>query len=60
MQARGACRTQLRLALRCGRVRRLPRGVSRPTQARISGMVTISERPAEAADRAVPGHWSRI
>jgi transposase, IS30 family len=57
VQARGECRTQLRLALRCGRVRRLPRGVSRPTQARISGMVNISERPAEAADRAVPGHW---
>ncbi|MGQ0774117.1 MAG: IS30 family transposase [Pseudonocardiales bacterium] len=57
VQARGECRTQLRLALRSGRVRRLPRGASRPRQARISGMVNISERPAEAEDRAVPGHW---
>ncbi len=57
VQARGECRTQLRLALRSGRVRRLRRGASRPKQARISGMVNISERPAEAEDRAVPGHW---
>ena len=57
VQARGQCRTQLRLALRSGRVRRVPRGGSRPRQARISGMVTISERAAEAEDRAVPGHW---
>ncbi len=57
VQARGECRTQLRLALRSGRVRRLPRGASRPQQARITGVVNISERPAEAEDRAVPGHW---
>ncbi|MGH3906623.1 MAG: IS30 family transposase [Pseudonocardiaceae bacterium] len=57
VQARGECRTQLRPALRSGRARRRPRGASRPTQARITGMVNISERPAEAEDRAVPGHW---
>lgn len=57
VQARGECRTQLRLALRSGRVRRLPRTASRPRQARIADMVNISERPAEADDRAVPGHW---
>ncbi len=57
VQARGQCRTQLRLALRCGRVSRRPRGASRPAQARITAMVSISERPAEAEDRAVPGHW---
>lgn len=57
LQARGELRTQLKLALRTGRARRVPRGSTRPQQARIAGMVTISERPAEAADRAVPGHW---
>lgn len=56
-QARGELRTQLRLALRTGRTRRVARGSTRPKQARIAGMVNISERPAEFADRAVPGHW---
>lgn len=57
MQARGELRTQLRLALRTGRARRLPRGSTRFKQARIAGMVNISERPAEVEDRAIPGHW---
>jgi transposase, IS30 family len=57
LQARGELRTQLKLALRTGRAQRVPRGSTRPQQARIAGMVNISERPAEAADRAVPGHW---
>jgi len=56
-QARGELTTQLTLALRTGRTRRVVRPSSRPKQARITGMVTISERPAEAEDRAVPGHW---
>jgi IS30 family transposase len=57
VQARGECRTQLKLALRTGRTKRIPAGSSRPKQARIAGMTLISDRPAEAADRAVPGHW---
>jgi IS30 family transposase len=56
-QGRGELRTQLKLALRTGRARRIARGTTRPAQARIAGMVNISERPAEADDRAVPGHW---
>jgi transposase, IS30 family len=51
VQARGDCRTQLTLALRSGRTRRIPAGSTRPTQARIAGMVLISQRPAEATDR---------
>ena len=57
VQARGELRTQLTIALRSGRTARRPRGSTRPTQARIAGMVSICARPAEAADRAVPGHW---
>jgi transposase, IS30 family len=57
LQARGELATELTLALRTGRVERVPRGGTRPKQARIAGMVTISERPPEVADRAVPGRW---
>ena len=57
LQARGELKTELKLALRTGRLRRVARGSSRPKQARIRAMVNVSERPAEAADRAVPGHW---
>ena len=57
VQARGDCRTQLTLALRSGRTTRVPAGSTRPTQARIAEMVLISQRPAEATDRAVPGPW---
>ena len=57
LQARGELRTELKLALRQGRTQRRPRGSTRPKQARIAGMVNISERPPEVADRAVPGHW---
>ena len=57
LQARGELRTELKLALRQGRTQRRPQGSTRPKQARIAGMVNISDRPVEAADRAVPGHW---
>jgi transposase, IS30 family len=57
VQAKGACRTELRVALRTGRTCRRPRGSTRPRAARIADMACISERPAEAEDRAVPGHW---
>lgn len=57
LQARGELRTELKLALRRGRTRRVSR--TRPQVARgtIPGMVNISERPPEAEDRAVPGFW---
>jgi IS30 family transposase len=49
LQARGELRTELKLALRKGRTVRVPRGSTRPKQARIAGMVNISQRPAEAS-----------
>ena len=57
VQGRGRLRTELHRHLRTGRAWRRPHGFSGATKAKISGMVSISERPAEAADRAVPGHW---
>jgi IS30 family transposase len=57
VQARGELRTELKLALRKGRTRRVAQGSTRVRAARITGMVNISDRPAEVADRAVPGHW---
>jgi transposase, IS30 family len=57
LQGRGGLRKELAAALRSGRARRLPRGQRRGRHDRIKGIVPISERPAEADDRAVPGHW---
>jgi len=57
MQARGELRKELVKCLRTGRSRRRPRKRSGSRPTRIVGMVNISQRPAEAADRAVPGHW---
>jgi IS30 family transposase len=58
VQGRGALRRELASCLRTGRVLRVPRA---RTQKRSKGFVSpeimISERPAEVADRAVPGHW---
>jgi transposase, IS30 family len=56
VQSRGRLRKDLTRYLRSGRTRRKPR--RGPTgQGRIREMVSISERPAEIQDRAVPGHW---
>ena len=58
VQARGALRKELTRCLRTGRARRRPRGLATSNgQGKICGMVNISQRPAEASDRAVPGHW---
>lgn len=58
VQSRGELRRELIRALRTGRTMRRPRRQSHKRRTRaITGMVMISERPAEAADRAIPGHW---
>ena len=58
IQARGALKRELVACLRTGRALRVPRA---RTQARgkkfITPLIMITERPADADDRAVPGHW---
>ena len=58
VQGRGALRRELSACLRTGRALRMPRVRTRKQgRAFVSPEIMISQRPAEAADRAVPGHW---
>ena len=58
VQGRGALRRELTACLRTGRAVRVPRArVQRRGKNFVTSEVLISERPAEAEDRAVPGHW---
>jgi IS30 family transposase len=57
VQGKGSLRAEVAEALRCGRRRRRPRGSGQARPGTIIGAVPISDRPAEAGDRAVPGHW---
>ena len=56
VQGRGELRRELARCLRSGRAKRRSQGFVQ-THGQIPDMVMISERPAEVADRAVPGHW---
>jgi IS30 family transposase len=56
VQGRGALRRELTACLRTGRALRVPRARGRGKKF-VTPEILISERPAEAADRAVPGHW---
>jgi IS30 family transposase len=59
IQARGALKKELLQHLRRNRAMRRSRHHTQktPDHGRITGTVSIRERPAEAEDRAVPGHW---
>lgn len=58
VQGRGALRRELVACLRTGRALRVPRARTRGRGKKFIGPeVMISERPAEAEDRAIPGHW---
>jgi transposase, IS30 family len=58
VQGKGSLRAEVAEAVRCGRARRRrPRSRGEELRGKIPGMISISDRPAEADDRAVPGHW---
>ena len=58
VQARGALRKELTSFLRTGRTQRRPHmRTLKSGKGRLQNMIMISERPPEAEDRAVPGHW---
>jgi IS30 family transposase len=58
VQGRGALRRELTACLRTGRALRVPRARVRGRgKSFVTDEIMVSERPAEAADRAVPGHW---
>ena len=57
VQGRGALRRELTACLRTGRALRVPRARARRGKNFVTDEVLISQRPAEADDRAVPGHW---
>ena len=60
VQAKGALKHELTGYLRTGRVMRRPRGGNKfgsKTMGQLRDVISIRERPAEAEDRAVPGHW---
>jgi IS30 family transposase len=61
VQGRGALRRELTACLRTGRALRMPRArVCGKGKSFVYPEIMISERPAEIADRAVPGHWKAI
>jgi IS30 family transposase len=58
VQGRGALRRELTACLRTGRALRVPRARTRGRGKQfLTPEILISQRPAEVADRAVPGHW---
>lgn len=58
VQGRGALKREIAASMRRGRTTRKPRrDPAKRTSRFVDPMVSIAERPAEAEDRAIPGHW---
>ncbi len=57
VQAKGELRKELAKCLRTGRTKRRPQTRTNTGQGKIKDMVNIADRPPEADERAVPGHW---
>ena len=57
VQGRGELRRELAAHLRSGREQRRPQHRPERRKGRLVETINISQRPAEVADRAVPGHW---
>ena len=57
MVPRGELRTLIVSALRQSHAKRLPRARGTSRNGNIANLVPLSERPAEADSREVPGHW---
>lgn len=57
IQSRGALKKDLAAHLRRGRAQRRPRKRPEERRGKLPGTLPIGQRPAEAQDRRVPGHW---
>ena len=57
VQPRGELAKLVKTALRTGRAQRKAQGRKETGQGKLKDMINISERPKEADDRAIPGHW---
>jgi IS30 family transposase len=57
VESRGGLKREVQKALRSGRAARKTHKSPNQRRPRIAGLVPICERPTEADDRTVPGHW---
>jgi transposase, IS30 family len=57
VQPRGELAKLVKTALRTGRTQRKPQGRKETGQGKLKDMINIADRPKEADDRAIPGHW---
>ncbi|WP_083171373.1 IS30 family transposase [Mycobacterium aquaticum] len=57
VQPRGELARLVKTALRTGRTQRKPQGRKETNRGKLKDMINIADRPKEADDRAIPGHW---